>query len=109
MDMVTLEAAAASVEDDAYFRETCAKIIATRKRSADALNALGFTVLPSLSNFLLATHPKKSAKEIFDALRARKIFVRYFNLPRVDNYLRITIGTDAEMDALLAALRDILS
>ena len=109
MDMVTLEAAAASVEDDAYFRETCAKIIATRKRSADALNALGFTVLPSLSNFLLATHPKKSAKEIFDALRARKIFVRYFNLPRVDNYLRITIGTDAEMDALLATLRDILS
>lgn len=109
MDSVTLEAAAASVEDDAYFRETCAKVVRTRERAADALRALGFSVLPSQSNFLLATHPRKAAREIFDALKARKIFVRYFNLPRVNNHLRITVGTDEEMDALLRALEDILS
>ena len=109
MDMVTLEAAAASVEDDTYFRDTCAKIIATRARSTEALRALGFTVLDSASNFVLATHSKMPAKEIFEALKARKIFVRYFNLPRVNNHLRITIGTDAEMDALFAALKEILA
>ena len=109
MDMVTLEAAAASVEDDEYFRDTCSKIIATRARFTDALRALDFTVLDSLSNFVLATHPKAPAKQIFDALKARKIFVRYFNLPRVNNHLRITIGTDAEMNALLAALTEILA
>lgn len=109
MDMVTLEAAAASVEDDEYFRDTCSKIIATRARFTDALRALDFTVLDSLSNFVLVTHPKAPAKQIFDALKARKIFVRYFNLPRVNNHLRITIGTDAEMNALLAALTEILA
>lgn len=109
MDMVTLEAAAASVEDDKYFRDTCSKIIATRARFTDALRALDFTVLDSLSNFVLVTHPKAPAKQIFDALKARKIFVRYFNLPRVNNHLRITIGTDAEMNALLAALTEILA
>lgn len=109
MDMVTLEAAAASVEDDGYFRDICSKIIATRTRFTDALRALDFAVLDSLSNFVLATHPKAPAKQIFDALKARKIFVRYFNLPRVNNHLRITIGTDAEMNALLAALTEILA
>lgn len=108
MDSLTLKAAAASVEDGAYFRETCQKVVATRERSVKSLQELGFTVLPSLSNFVLATHPKKDAKEIFDALKARKIFVRYFNLPRINNHLRITIGTDAEMDALMQALTDIL-
>lgn len=109
MDMVTLEAATASVEDDAYFRSTCAKIVATRARSIDVLRGLGFQVADSLANFLLVTHPKKSAKELFDALKQRGIFVRYFRVPRVDNHLRITIGTDAEMDALFAALGEILA
>lgn len=109
MDSVTLEAAAASVEDDAYFRDTCAQVMRTRERASAELQALGFSVLPSLTNFLLATHPQKSAREIFEELKARKIFVRYFNLPRVDNHLRITIGTDAEMDALMQALREILA
>lgn len=108
MDSVTLEAAAASVEDDAYFRDTCARVIATRERAAKELAALGFAVLPSQTNFLLVTHPNMAARDIFAALKARKIFVRYFNLPRVDNHLRITVGTDGEMDALLGALRGIL-
>ncbi len=109
MDSVTLAAATASVEDDAYFRQTCAKVVRTREQTARALQALGFTVLPSLTNFLLVTHPATPAQALFDALRARKIFVRYFHLPRIDNHLRITIGTDEEMDRLLAALRDILA
>lgn len=108
MDSLTIEAAAASVEDDLYFRETCGKIIATRARFAQELKRLGFSVLPSLSNFVLCTHAGMPAKELFSRLKEKKIFVRYFRLPRIDNHLRITIGTDAEMDALLTALKEIL-
>lgn len=108
MDMIALETGAASVEDETYFRQTCDQVIATRTRSAKALAALGFTVLPSQSNFLFVTHPNKAAKAIFEALRKQNIFIRYFSLPRIDNYLRITIGTDEQMDKLFAALKSIL-
>ena len=74
--------------------------------AADALRALGFTVSPSLTNFLFVTHPVRKAPEIFEYLRQKNIFIRYFRLPRIDNYLRITVGTDAQMDALIAALRE---
>lgn len=109
MDMLTLAAATASVEDDTYFRATCAKVIATRERAQERLKALGFTVIPSQTNFILATHPERTAKDIFEQLKERKIFVRYFNLPRVDNHLRITVGTDQEMDRLFAALAEIFA
>jgi histidinol-phosphate aminotransferase len=72
------------------------------------LKELGFTVLPSQANFVFATHKTASAKEIFEQLKAKKIFIRYFKLPRIDNYLRITIGTDSEMDKLIDALKNIL-
>ena len=108
MDMLTLDAATASVKDDAYFRETCARVIQTRERSAQTFREMGFTVLPSQTNFLLVAHPEKSAKELFEKLRAQKIFVRYFNQPRVDNHLRVTIGTDDEMDKLFEALQAIM-
>ncbi len=108
MDMVTLEAAAAAVEDDTYFQQTCSKIIETRTRTTETLRKLGFTVLDSQANFVLASHPVMAAKAIFEALKAQGVFVRYFSLPRVDNHLRITIGTDAEMDKLFAALQKIL-
>lgn len=104
MDMVTLDAATASVQDDAYFRKTCQQVIQTRERAVERFQALGFTVMPSLTNFLLVTHPKRSAKELFENLKAQKIFVRYFNQPRIDNHLRVTIGTDDEMDKLFCAL-----
>ncbi len=109
MDALTIAAGTASVEDDVFFHETCAKVQATRSRSATALSNLGFTVYPSDANFLFVSPPKLSAKELFDALRAQNIFIRYFNLPRIDNCLRITIGTDAEMDRLLTAITGILS
>lgn len=108
MDALALACGTASVEDDAYFHATCAKVIATRDRTAERLRTLGFTVLPSQTNFLFATHPNRAAEEIFTALKKRNIFVRYFRIPKIDRYLRITVGTDAEMDQLCAALAEIL-
>lgn len=108
MDSLALAVGGASIRDEAYFRETCRKVAATRDRAADELRALGFEVTPSLANFLFATHPKKAAPEIFSALREKGIFIRYFKLPRIDNHLRITVGTDEQMDALIAALKQIL-
>lgn len=106
MDSVTIQCGAASIGNDAYFRETCGKIIATRERLKTQLKELGFTFPDSSSNFLFVTHERIPAKELFTALRQAGIIVRYFDKPRIQNYLRITIGTDAEMDALLAFLKD---
>lgn len=108
MDALALAAGEASVRDEDYFRQSCAKVIATRERAADALRELGFTVLPSLTNFLFVTHLKKEAPVIFEHLRQKNIFIRYFKLPRIDNYLRITVGTDEQMDKLIAALKEFL-
>lgn len=108
MDAVALAAGEAAVRDEAYFQDTCRKVIATRERTADALRGLGFIVPPSLTNFLFVTHPAKKAPDIFQYLRGRGIFIRYFKLPRIDNYLRITVGTDAQMDKLVDALRAFL-
>ena len=108
MDAVALAAGEAAVKDEAYFQETCRKVIATRERTAEELRALGFAVQPSLTNFLFVTHPAKKAPEIFEYLRQKKIFIRYFKLPRIDNYLRITVGTDEQMDRMIGALRAFL-
>ena len=108
VDAITIEAATASVEDDEYFLETTAKVIATRERTSEELKNLGFNVYPSKTNFVLAEHNEKSAKFIFEALKEKNIFIRYFSLPRIDNCLRITIGTDEEMDAMINAMKEIL-
>lgn len=108
MDAVALAAGEAAVADEAYFQETCRKVIATRERTAEELRKLGFTVSPSLTNFLFVTHSKKEAPVIFEYLRQKNIFIRYFKLPRIDNYLRITVGTDAQMDRMIEELRAFL-
>lgn len=108
MDAIALAVGEASIRDEAYFQETCRKVSTTRDRSAEELRQLGFTVLPSLTNFLFVTHPEKKAPDIFAALREKGIFIRYFKLPRIDNYLRITVGTDEQMDTLISALKEIL-
>ena len=108
MDAIALAVGEASIRDEDYFQQTCRNVSTTRDRSAEALRALGFTVLPSLTNFLFVTHPNKKAPDIFAALREKGIFIRYFKLPRIDNYLRITVGTDEQMDKLIAALKEIL-
>ena len=108
MDVIAQRATLASLGDEAYFRDCCKRVIASRKRAAAGLQALGFEVLPSGANFVFARHPGKAAQELFSALRERQIIVRYFDKPRISEFLRISIGTDEEMDLLLAALRDIL-
>lgn len=98
-----------AVKDEAYFQETTAKIIATRKWAKEELTKLGFSFTDSMANFIFATHKTVPAKEIFEALREAHIYVRYFQSPRIDNYLRITIGTEGEMEKLFEFLRKILN
>lgn len=98
-----------AVKDDAYFKATTAKIKATRERVKKELQELGFTFPDSMTNFIFASHKEVPAEEIFRALREADIYVRHWNKPRISNYLRITVGTDEEMDALLSFLRKYLT
>jgi histidinol-phosphate aminotransferase len=108
LDRLAQAAATAAYEDDAWFRDSCAKVIASRERLAAELTALGFGVVPSSANFVLTRHEGYDAATLAAQLKEREIFVRHFNAPRIDQHLRISIGTDAECDALLNALRDLL-
>lgn len=98
-----------AVRDDTYFKETTAKIIETREWAKEELTKLGFTFPESQANFIFAAHESVPAKEIFAALREANIYVRYFNAPRISNYLRITIGTRGEMEKLFEFLRTYLN
>ncbi len=104
MNMPAIEMGAAAVLDDAYFKETVGKIVKTREWTKEQLKKLGFSFADSKSNFLFVTHEKVPAGEIFAALKENGIYVRHWNKPRIDNYLRITIGTDEQMRALVAFL-----
>ncbi len=99
---------AEAVQDDAYFKEVRDKIVATRERAKKTLSELGFTFPDSSANFIFASHKTVPAREIFEKLRERDIYVRYWDKPRIGNSLRISVGTDAQMDALTAALGEIL-
>jgi len=101
MNQTSLAYGVASINDDAYFKETTGKIIATRERIKTELKQLGFSFPDSMSNFIFATHESIPAKELFNSLRNENIYVRYFAKPRINNYLRITIGTDDEMNSLI--------
>lgn len=103
-----LAGAAASIRDVNYLQEVQQQVIATRSRTATALQALGFSVLDSKTNFLFARPPAGNAENLYVALKERGILVRYFKQERIKEYLRISIGTDAEMDAFLAAVADLL-
>lgn len=108
MNMPSILLGVEAVKDEAYFRETLNKIVATRERAKLRLRELGFSFPDSMSNFIFASHERVPAKQIFEALRAEQIYVRYFAQPRLDNFLRISIGTDAEMDTLFAFLETYL-
>ena len=95
-------------KDDTYFKNTVSKIIETRENAKKELKKLGFSFTDSKTNFIFATHERMPAKEIFEKLKKKNIFVRYFNKPGIDNYLRITVGTDEEMKKLYKALQEIL-
>jgi histidinol-phosphate aminotransferase len=102
-------AAVATLGDMKYYRANFKKIIATREWLGRSLTRLGFRVLPSRTNFLLAQPPRLAAHEWQHRLRNRKILVRWFNFPEVKNYLRITVGTPAEAAALAGAAKQILA
>lgn len=107
MNSITQVCGAEAVKDVDYFESTVAKIIETREYSKNKLKLLGFEFQDSMSNFIFASHKKYRAEDIFKDLKKRNIFVRYFSKPRIDNYLRITIGTQEEMDKLFSALENI--
>lgn len=109
MNLPSLVLGTEAVKDDAYFKETLKKIIDTREWSKERLKELGFTFPDSMSNFIFASHERVPAEQIFEALRAEQIYVRYFKQPRLDNYLRISIGTREEMETLFAFLEDYLA
>ena len=104
----SIEAGAAAVKDDAYFKSITRKITDTRERMKKEMAALGFSFTDSMSNFLFVTHRSVKAAVLFEALKENGIYVRHWNKQRIDNYLRITIGTDEQMERLLTFLKEYL-
>ncbi|GIX46536.1 MAG: hypothetical protein KatS3mg131_0747 [Candidatus Tectimicrobiota bacterium] len=108
VDRLALVAGCAALEDQAWLRDTVAKIVRTRTRMLEALAAMGLHVPPSRANFVFPRLPAGRAAAIYQALEARRILVRYFPSPLTADALRVTVGTDAEVDAFLQALRELL-
>ena len=104
MSIPAIDCGVEAVKDKAYFEETVQKIIDTREWAKEELSKLGFWFPDSKANFIFATHPEYDAKELFEALKAHDIYVRYFGGARTKEYLRITIGTREEMEELFAFL-----
>jgi histidinol-phosphate aminotransferase len=109
LDRLAISAATAAMNDRSYLQSVCRSIIATREWTTKELLTLDFEVIPSMANFVFIRHKTRTAGSIFSALRQEGVFVRYFKVPRIDNHLRVTIGTDDEMVELLKRLRFILS
>lgn len=108
LDKISIEAGVAAINDEKYFREIVGKVTATRDRVAEELRSLGFDLPDSGTNFLFAEHEKLSAKEIFEYLREKNIYVRYWNKDRINNRLRITVGTDEQMDKMISELKKLI-
>ena len=109
MDRITIAAATEAVKDRDYFAETTAKVIKTREWTKNKLAGLGFEFGDSKSNFIFARHPKMSGKALFEKLKAEQVFVRHFSKPeRIADYLRISIGTDQQMQKLISILERII-
>jgi histidinol-phosphate aminotransferase len=108
MDCITLAAGVASIEDDEYFNARLVDVVNTREWTKQKLTELGFTFPDSKANFIFAKQEKVPASVLFEELKKRNIFVRYFKQPVIDQYLRITIGTDDEMEQLFVALKEII-
>lgn len=109
LDMLAIKASVAAIKDKPYFDESVQKIVDSREWLVKEMARLGFELLPSHANFIFAKHPQHDAAEIFRQLRDRKILVRHFRKPRIEQYLRISIGTQQEVDVLVAVLKEILS
>ena len=109
MTRLSVALGAAALEDEAYFRETVAKVIETREWTKKELKRLGFSFRDSQTNFIFATHESVPAQTIFDVLREKHIFVRHFGQKRIENYLRISIGTQAEMERFIRETEQIIA
>jgi len=109
VDRLAQAGAREAIKDDAYFLETRSKIIRTRKRVSAELEKTGFHVIPSQANFIFVSHPRCPGRDLFQKLREKGILVRYFDKPKINNFLRVTIGTDEEMNSFLAAVAEICS
>jgi len=108
IDKLAMAGAVASIEDKAYLQKISTAVIDTRKNLVADLDKLGFVTVPSAANFVFTKHPQKDAAEIAARLREKHIIVRHFKLPRIDQHLRITIGTNQECKALVQALKEII-
>jgi histidinol-phosphate aminotransferase len=108
LDRPAIQGAIAAIKDRGYFEQSCQRIIKTREVAVATLQELGFEVLPSAANFIFVRHPERDAAGLAEQLRERAIIVRHFKQPRIDQFLRITIGTDEQMAALYSALVAIL-
>jgi len=106
---LALAGATAAIEDQAHLEASCAKVIQTRQTLVAALDKLGFVTLPSTANFIFTRHPKHAGAKIYQALRDRGIIVRHFKSARIEEFLRITIGTDEQSQELISALQEILT
>ncbi len=107
MDSVAIAAGIASVEDEDYFNRVISRVVSSRERLTAGLRALGFNLPDSSANFVFAEHSNHAANDICEYLKTKDIYVRYFSKPRIDNRLRITVGTDGEIDKLLDALSEL--
>lgn len=107
VDRLAQAGAREAIRDESYFQETRAKIMKTRERVSARLQAMGFRIIPSQANFIFISHAELHGRKLFQRLREEGILVRYFDKPRIDNYLRVSIGTDEEMDCFLAAVERI--
>ncbi|MDG1812466.1 MAG: histidinol-phosphate transaminase [Porticoccaceae bacterium] len=108
LGQLQIAAAIASFEDQDYFQQTCQRIISSREQVSEQLQNLGFEVLPSQANFVFARHSNRPAQELSLALREQGLIVRHFKKPRIDEFLRITIGTEQQNALLIAALESIV-
>lgn len=109
VDRLALVAAQAAMEDKTYFNEMNERIVETRKWTTEKMEVLGFTVLPSATNFIFATHDSLSAETLYEKLKEQHILIRYFGTEPIDNYARITIGTEEEMEKFITAVEKLIN
>jgi histidinol-phosphate aminotransferase len=108
INRMTMAAGVGALEDVTYFRNNCAAIEANRAWTVETLESLGFSVLPSKANFVFATHPKLDGGWLYRSLKARGVLVRHFDKPRLDQHVRITIGSQEQMEALVQTVKKIM-
>lgn len=108
LDRAAIAGAAASIKDKEHFEKTCKQIISTREKTSSALEQMNFTVLPSKTNFIFAKPKDYDAEHLYLQLKEQGVLVRYFNAPRINGFLRISIGTDQEMEIFLQKLKSLM-